>query len=99
MITGEQMLEELIQLEPSRLDENTQKLFYTIMKVIDERDELKLKYNEVLKILANHYPPCELDGFMDKNTDYCFSNCGVDEEIFKECWDRYIKQRLEGKDE
>ena len=40
-ITGEAMLEELLKVEPNRLDKNTQKLFYTIMKVIDERDELQ----------------------------------------------------------
>ena len=48
MITGEEMLEELVKLEPSRLDEDTQKLFYTIMKLIDERDELQER-NERLK--------------------------------------------------
>jgi len=48
MITGEEMLEELMKLEPSRLDEDTQKLFYTIMKVIDERDKLQER-NERLK--------------------------------------------------
>lgn len=46
--TGEAMLEELLKVEPDKLGENAQKLFYTIMKVIDERDELQ-KENWVLK--------------------------------------------------
>ena len=62
-----------------------------------EFKQLQIKYNKVLTMLANYYPPCELDGFMDKNTEYCSINCGVDEEIFKECWDRYITQSLEDK--
>lgn len=61
--------------------------------------ELQQKYDKALSILGNHYPPCELDGFMDKNTDYCSMNCGVDEEIFKECWNRYIEQDLQGNKE
>lgn len=47
-ITGEAMLEELLKVEPSRLDENTQKLFYTIMRVIDERDELQRGKEDLL---------------------------------------------------
>lgn len=39
--TGEAMLEELLKVEPDKLGKNAQKLFYTIMKVIDERDELQ----------------------------------------------------------
>lgn len=92
-------LRDMVGKRVEQLDENTQKLFYAVMDIADQRDELKLKYNEVLKMLAEYCPPCELDGFMDKNTDYCSLNCGVDEEIFKECWDRYITQRMEGKDE
>lgn len=46
--TGEAMLEELLKAEPDKLGENAQKLFYTIMKVIDERDELQ-KENWALK--------------------------------------------------
>ena len=55
---------------------------------------LEQKYDKTLEILANRWPPCEKDGFMDKNTDYCSMNCGVDEEIFKKCWDKYIEQCL-----
>ena len=66
-------------------------------KALDHNEQ---KYNKALSIMADNYPPCELDEeFMDKNIDYCFSNCGVDEEVFKECWDRYIEQSLEGLNE
>ncbi len=57
-------------------------------------NSLQQKYDEALTILSNFWPPCEHDDFMDKNTDYCSINCGVDEEIFKKCWDRYIEQSL-----
>ena len=66
-------------------------------KLIKENNLLKDKYNQALSILAELEPPCELDGFMDKNVDYCFTNCGVDEEVFKECWNRYIQQKLDAK--
>lgn len=39
--TGEEMLEEMTKLNPERLNDDTRKLFYTIMKVIDERDNLQ----------------------------------------------------------
>ena len=57
-------------------------------------DSLVQKYDKALMILANFWPPCEQDDFMDKNTDYCSINCGVDEEVFKKCWDKYIEQCL-----
>ena len=39
--TGEEMLEEMTKLNPERLNDDTRKLFYTIMEVIDERDNLQ----------------------------------------------------------
>lgn len=60
-ITGEVLLKQMIELDPSNLDENAKKLFYKIMEVIDERDSL-LKENQELIIqisareeVANHY--------------------------------------------
>lgn len=61
----------------------------------EENKILKEEYDKALEILVDFYPPCERDGFMDKNVEYCSMNCGVDEEVFKECWKRYIKQELE----
>lgn len=46
--TGEEMLKQMMELEPSKLDENTQKLFYKIMEIIDERDKLKLKQKKII---------------------------------------------------
>ena len=59
-----------------------------------EYQELNKKLDCALKILSEISPPCERDGFMDKHSDYCQLNCGVDEEIFKKCWLLYIKDKL-----
>lgn len=39
-ITDEEMLEEMTKLKPSELKEETRDLFNTIMRVIDEKEEL-----------------------------------------------------------
>ena len=65
-ITGEEMLEEMTELDPNNLNENARKLYDTIMKVLDERDELvkkvKIKdaYLQLIIDLAYNY-----DGFND----------------------------------
>lgn len=69
---------------------------HSLIKIIKELYE---RYDKALSIMADYSPPCEFDGFMDKNTDYCSINCGVDEEVFKECWNRYIEQSLQGNKE
>ena len=53
--TGEEMLEEMTKLNPERLNENTMKLFYTIMEVIDERDNLRKEKQEYIKWLEDKY--------------------------------------------
>lgn len=75
--------------------ENMEELYdkYYVL-LLEENQQLKQEYNKALELLCNYNMPCDLDGFMDKNTDYCSVNCGVDEEVFKECWRRYIKQEL-----
>lgn len=59
-----------------------------------ENKELKKQLDYALKLLAEMFLPCERDGFMYKYSDYCQSNCGVDEEVFKKCWLMYIKDKL-----
>ena len=49
--TGEEMLKQMMELEPSKLDENTQKLFYKVMEIIDERDKLKLIQKKIILYL------------------------------------------------
>lgn len=52
-ITGEEMLEEMSKLNPSDLKEETRDLFNTIMRVIDEKEELyeeNKEYSRNLKI-------------------------------------------------
>lgn len=59
-----------------------------------ENQKLKKQLDCALGLLSEMYPPCEKDGFMDKHSDYCELNCGVDEEIFKKCWLMYIKDKV-----
>ena len=59
-----------------------------------ENQKLKKQLDYALKLLSEIYPPCDIDGFMDKHSDYCEINCGVDEEIFKNCWLLYIDDKL-----
>ena len=90
----ETLLEAMTRVRPEVLNEQTLKLYNVIMKVIDERDKLRKKYETALEVILEYgEPPCEKDNFMDKNTDYCSMKCGADEETFKKCWDRYIEQR------
>lgn len=83
------MLNELVNINPEHLNEATKKLFDTIMQVIDER-------NLAIEMLIDLYGcPCELDDFNLKkeNLEYCSKNCSVDEEVFRECWIRYFRQK------
>lgn len=61
-------------------------------------EKLQRQLDSALGILSEMNPPCEMDGFMDKHTDYCRLNCGVDEEVFKKCWLMYIDEILERTD-
>ena len=63
-------------------------------QLMEENKELKKQLDYALKLLAEMFLPCERDGFMYKYSDYCQSNCGVDEEVFKKCWLMYIEDKL-----
>ena len=63
-------------------------------KLNKENRKLKKQLDCALKLLAEMFPPCERDGFMDKHSDYCQLNCGVDKEVFKKCWLMYIEDKL-----
>ena len=76
-----------------RDESNSAKVYQEL--VDKEKHELDQKYDKALEILSNFWPPCEQEDFMNKNTDYCSMNCGVDEEIFKKCWNKYIEQCLD----
>lgn len=89
------MLEDIVQnSEVSKEDKEFIDMTHRNTELLEENQSLKSKYNKALSKLVEYNPPCELDGFMDKNIDYCSMNCGVDEEVFKECWNRYIEQQL-----
>lgn len=70
----------------------TQKEQYDI--VSDYIKKLQKKLDKAIELLIEYNMPCEMNGFMNKNVDYCSSNCGVDEEVFKKCWLKYIEQEL-----
>lgn len=59
-----------------------------------ENQELKKQLDCALEILSEVYPPCDIDNFMDKHSDYCQLNCSVDIDIFKKCWLMYIEEKL-----
>lgn len=73
----------------------TKSLFEEKEQLQQENEQLKSKYNQALNILSDFNLPCELEGFMDKNTDYCSLNCSMNDDVYKECWNRYIEQKLE----
>lgn len=60
-----------------------------------ENQQLKKKLDKAIELLIEYHMPCDIDDFNIKNSDYCSSNCSVDEEVFKKCWLRYIEQELE----
>ena len=73
---------------------NETKLIKEIEILEKENQELKKQLDCALEILSEVYPPCDIDNFMDKHSDYCQLNCGVDIEIFKKCWLMYIEEKL-----
>lgn len=62
-------------------------------------NDLDKKYNYALNMLLELYgPPCEMitkgEEFMNSDIDRCMTACGVDDEVFRECWNRYIEREL-----
>lgn len=97
----EELIETLKEFEEKRVEqlpENAKNLFYAIMKICDERDFLKEKYDKALEMLAEFDLPCERDNFNIVNADYCMRNCSNDEEQLKRCCDKYIEWKLEEKE-
>ncbi len=74
--------------------ENETKIINEIKQLEKEKRELKKQLDYALEILSEVYPPCDIDNFMAKHSDYCQLNCGVDIEIFKKCWLMYIEEKL-----
>lgn len=78
-----------------KLDRDIQKYFNMYADESIKNYHLEKKYNKALELLKDYNMPCDIDDFMNKNVDYCSRNCSVDDEVFKECWNRYIEQELE----
>ena len=66
-----------------------------ISELEQENKLLKKKLDKAIEMLIDYNLPCDIDNFNIKNSDYCSSNCSVDEEVFKKCWLKYIEQELE----
>lgn len=64
-----------------------------------EYQDLEEKYNKALELLVGYNMPCEIDGFMDENTDYCEKHCSDDDEQYKKCWDMFIRWKLKDKED
>lgn len=61
--------------------------------------EIEKKYQYALQMLVDIYgPPCEMitkgEEFMNSDIDRCMTACGVEDEVLKECWNRYIEREL-----
>ena len=67
---------------------------YSIYMDMTEYNSLKDKYDKSLELLSSFGLPCEREDFMNTEIDFCFSNCSVDMEAFKKCWDRYLEKDL-----
>ena len=63
------------------------------------------KYKYAIDMLIEIYgPPCEMFikdpttnksiEFMNLDFDRCNTACGVDDEVFRECWNRYIEKAI-----
>lgn len=53
---------------------------------------LQKKYNKALELLVDFDLPCEYDEFnIIGGIDYCEKYCCVDDEQFKECWNKFIE--------
>ena len=77
--------------------DNIKDSIYKIKRVLDyeKKEDLKKMLEKAIEILIELYGvPCEIDGFMDKEVNYCMKNCSVDEKTFKRCWKRYIERRI-----
>lgn len=72
----------------------SKELYNYIEQLQQENNQLKEKYNKALELLVEFGMACEKDDFMLKHSDYCEIHCGVDEEQYKKCWDKYIEWKI-----
>ena len=62
-------------------------------------NELNNKYEHALGMLVELYgAPCEMitkgEEFMNADIDRCSTACAVDDEVLRECWNRYIEKAI-----
>lgn len=96
---AQEILDELQRTEPDKLKGEAKKLFEAIMKIADERDELKKQVRQKDKIIhsmteyiSEHTDcPCENEG---KDLD-CEKMCDV--RIDRDCWKIYFENKVKEK--
>ena len=93
---AQQVLDELNEIRPELLKGNSKRLFEAVMKIADERDELKeeveqkdkiieLMADEITNIIVN---TCSLE---DYNYDLdCENRCN---DNYRECWKEYFENK------
>lgn len=59
-----------------------------------EIERINNKYRKALELLIDYNLPCEVDDFMNVHSNYCETHCGVDEEQYKRCWNKYIEWKI-----
>lgn len=104
----EELIEVLRQFDEKRVEElpeKTRNIFYAIMKIADERDELENIIDTMLEF--NFFKEeCPLNfGFGDEKEEkaqdvfyednYCEENCN---DIYKKCWLKYFEKLQELKE-
>ena len=97
---AQEILDELQRAEPEELKDEAKRLFEAIMKIADERDELKEEseqkdkiINSMTEYISEHADcPCENEG---KDLD-CEKMCDV--RIDRDCWKIYFENKVKEKE-
>ena len=93
---AQKVLDELNEIKPEQLEGNAKRLFEEIMKIADERDELKEELEQKDKqidlmaeeITNNIISICPLENY---NYDLdCENRCN---DNYKECWKQYFENK------
>ena len=94
---AQKVLDELNEIKPEQLEGNAKRLFEEIMKIADERDELKEELEQKDKqidlmaeeITNNIISICPLENY---NYDLdCENRCN---DNYKECWKQYFERGI-----
>ena len=93
---AQQVLDELNEIRPELLKGNSKRLFEAVMKIADERDELKEEVEQkdkIIELMADEITnsivnTCSLE---DYNYDLdCENRCN---DNYRECWKEYFENK------